>query len=178
MKLEYSLTFDDFLKHRLYEASKSKLINKKRRQQRLIIPILYLVIGLVSLLISNNLIFAIICFLIAIIWFLFYPIRSKKLHIKHYKKHIEDSCKNKINEHITLEFNDDHIYSKDRISEGKLNLSETNTLIELENHFFLKLQTGDSLIIPKRAVYSSDDFKEMMKQINIPIIDETNWVFK
>lgn len=178
MKLEYSLTNDDFLEHQLYEASISKRIKSKRFKMRIISPLIYLGFGLFSLFANNNYILAAVFLIIAILWFLFYPRRSKKRHIKHYKNHIKDHYKNRINKVAELEFNKDYILSKDSSSESKISTTEIISLIELKNHLFLKLNSGFSLIIPKRAIENVSDFKKEITQLNIPLVDELNWCFK
>lgn len=178
MKLEYSLNNDDFLEYQLYEASKSKRIKNNRFKTKITFPIIYLILGVFSLIINDRLLFPIIMFLLAALWFLLYPIRSKKRHIKHYKNHIKETYKNRINRNIELEFNKDHVYVKDSGSESKIDTSEIKSLIELKNHFFLKLNTDMSLVIPKRVINNLNNFKEKMSELKIPLIDELNWEFK
>ena len=45
MNINYQLTNLDFLEHQLYTSSKSELHKKRRFRSRIIIPILYLVLG-------------------------------------------------------------------------------------------------------------------------------------
>ena len=178
MKLKYSLTNDDFLEHQLYEASKSKRIKNNRFKTRITFPIIYVILGIAWLLINDRLFFPITMFLLAALWFLFYPIRSKKNHIKHYRNHIEETYKNRINKLVEIEFKEDYTYTKDSGSESKIKTSEIKTLIELKNHFFLKLKTDLSLIIPKKEIINIENFKKEFVKLNIPIIDELNWEFK
>ncbi|MFI1772354.1 YcxB family protein [Thalassobellus citreus] len=178
MKLEYSLTNDDFLEHQLYEASKSKRIKRKRFKMRIINPVLFLTFGIFSYLSDNRLLFPLIMLVFAVLWFFFYPIRAKKTHIKHYKNHIKDHYKNRINKLVKLEFNENYIHMYDDTSESKIKTSEIKSLIELKNHFFLKLNTDISLIIPKKIIENINDFKEEISELKTPIIDELNWTFK
>ena len=178
MKLEYSLTNEDFLEHQLYEASKSKRVKSKRFKTRIITPIIYLILGLVSFASGYKILFPLIMFLFAILWYLFYPTRSRKIHIKHYNNHIKDTYKNRINKPIEIEFNKDYVYIEDNGSESKIKTSELKSLIELKNHFLIKLKTDLSLIVPKREINNIDVFKTLFVNLNIPIIEELNWIFK
>jgi hypothetical protein len=45
MKIEYTLEKVDFLKYQLYAASKSASIIKSRKKSRLLLPIVYFVLG-------------------------------------------------------------------------------------------------------------------------------------
>ncbi len=178
MTIEYSLTNDDFLEHQLYEASKSKRIKSKRFKVRIINPIIFIIFGMFSYLSDNRLLFPLIMLVFAILWFFLYPIRAKKTHIKHYKNHIKDNYKNRINKLVKLEFNENYIHIYDDTSESKIKTSEIKSLIELKNHFFLKLNIDMSLIIPKKVIENINIFKENISELKIPIIDEINWTFK
>lgn len=177
MKLEYSLSNDDFLEHQLYIASKSERIIKKRQRTRVMVPILYLALGIFSFIQKDSYLMIIIFLTIAILWYVFYPIRSKKLHIKHYQNHVDDHYKNRINKSCEIEFNEAYIFGKESSGESKINIEEVESLIELKNRFFLKLKSGLSLIIPRTAIKNSDDFKNEIAKLNIPIIDELKWEF-
>ncbi|WNH11526.1 YcxB family protein [Thalassobellus suaedae] len=178
MTLEYSLTNDDFLEHQLYEASKSKRIKSKRFKIRIINPVLFIILGIFSYLSDNKLFFPLIMLVFAVLWFFLYPIRAKKNHIKHYKNHIKDNYKNRIDKLVKLEFNENYIHMHDDTSESKIKTSEIKSLIELKNHFLLKLNTDMSLIIPKRVIENVNVFKEKISELKTPIIDELNWTFK
>ena len=84
IKIEYNLDESDYLTHQLYMASKSERIKKKRRKSRLLIPILYVVIAVISI-IQQNIILSSVFILVAVIWFLFYPLYERNHYEKHYK---------------------------------------------------------------------------------------------
>ncbi len=74
-----------------------------------------------------------------------------------------------------LEINSDHIFARDKTGEGKINISEIENVSETQSHFFIKITTGVSLIIPKTKIKNSEEIKTQFENLKIPIIDETNW---
>mgnify|MGYP000477646293 CR=1 FL=1 len=178
IKLKYSLTNEDFLEHQLYIASKSKNIIKKRKRTRVIVPLVYLALALFFFFSKENYISSIIFISIAVVWYLFYPIRSKKLHIKHYQNHITEHYKNRIGVESEIKITNDYIFGIDNSGESKTKIEEVESLIELKNRFFLKLKKGLSLVIPKTAIDDIMLFKNKISELNIEIIDELNWEFK
>lgn len=178
IKLKYALTNEDFLEHQLYVASKSETIIKKRKRTRVIIPLVYLTLALFFFFNKGNYTSCIIFISIAVVWYLFYPIRSKKLHIKHYQNHINEHYKNRINVESEIEITNEYIFGKEKSGESKTSIEEIESLIELKNRFFLTLKTGLSLVIPKTAIHDITQFKNKITELHIEIIDELNWEFK
>jgi hypothetical protein len=94
---------------------------------------------------------------------LLYPSYERKKYIKHYEKHIEENYKNRFGKLESLEFEEKQILSKDYTGEGKLFLSEIEELNEIKDYFFLKFNSGVSLIIPKRGI---DNLEQMNQFLN------------
>lgn len=178
MKIEYTLENIDFLEYHLYSASKSKSIKKKRLKSRIVIPILYSIIGFYFLLNDNKLITFSIFIIFGLLWFLFYPLYSKKTYKKHYVKHVEEHYVNRINTPTEMIINSDFIYAKDHSAEEKIKISEFDKLTELQNHFVLELKRGVSFIIPKKNIVNIGEFKEKILELNIPYNNELNWKWK
>ncbi len=179
MKLEYILIFSDFLEYQLYVSSKSESHKKSRNKSRIIVPIIYVILGLILLLIDKTIV-AIAFFLFSLLWFLFYPFYSKYRYKKHFETHIKESYKNRIGKKVKLNFdsNSDFVETSDLGSQSKIMDSEFKKLIELKEHFFLKLKSDMSIIIPKRAIPDQDMFKKLFLDINLEYIDDSNWEWK
>ena len=178
MKLEYLLTNVDFLEYQLYTSSKSKLHQKKRFRSRLIIPIIYFLFGLYLSNKNDDKLTLFLFAVVSILWFVFYPKYSKWKYKKHFKKHIEENYKNRINKSVEIIFDDEFIKAKDYTSESKINLSELKELIETKSHFFLKLQTDLSLIIPKHSIDNQEKFVKKVIDYGTKYTDELSWVWK
>ena len=74
-----------------------------------------------------------------------------------------------------LEINNDSIYSKDKTGEGKINISEIEKVDETNKHFFLKISTGLSLIIPKDRLNKPDDLRTKFQSLGLIVNNMINW---
>ena len=178
MKITYQLTNTDYLEYQLFTSSKSKLHKKKRFQSRIIVPILYFLLGLYLSNKNDDSKLMIVFAIVSILWFLLYPLYSKWKYKKHFKKHIEENYKNRINKLVEISLDEDSIKAKDYASESKINGTEVKELIETKNHFFMKLQTDLSLIIPKHSIDNREEFIIRVKSYGTDYIEETSWVWK
>ncbi|WP_158844534.1 YcxB family protein [Algibacter sp. L1A34] len=178
MNLNYELTESDYLEYHLYTASKSKLNKKTRFRTRIIIPIIYTLFALYSAINDKSYVITITFVLISIIWYVFYPRYSKWANKRRFQKHIDENYKNRINKPVEISFNEDSVYSKDFSTETKIKGSELNELNEIKNHFFIKLKTGLSLIVPKRAIINQAEFIKKVTSLGAEHIDELNWEWK
>ncbi len=179
MKLKYKLRFSDFLEYQLYASSKSKLHKKNRKKIRIIVPVIYFAIA--SLLSYINFVNqAIVIFGIAILWYLFYPLYSKWKYRKHFKNHVKENYKNRIGKELSIDFheNADFLETYDSGAETKIKYSEFDKLIEIREHYFLRLKSGLSFIIPKREVIDHEKFKKLFSDLNLEYSDESNWKWK
>ena len=174
MTLEYKISQQDFLDFQLFTASKSERINKKKRNGWILLTLGSILIALYFYLNQNNAM-AIYFALIAIACGLFYPKYFKWRYKKHYKTYIEENYSKRFDQVEILQINDDSILSKDRTGEGKMNLSEIEKIDETGNHFFLKLSTGFSLIIPKKGLDHPDELRKRFRGLGLTLNDETNW---
>lgn len=179
MNIKYKLNFSDFLEYQLYVSSKSELHKKNRNKSRIVVPIIYMILGILTMYIEK-IELAMIFFAFAILWYLFYPLYSKRRYRKHFEKHIKENYKNRIGKEAVLCFdkNTDVIETSDFGVQTKIKDSEFDKLIELKSHYFLRLKSELSLIIPKRAVSDQEQFKKMFSDIDIEYVDELNWEWK
>ena len=178
MNINYQLTNLDFLEHQLYTSSKSELHKKRRFRSRIIIPILYLVLGFFFANQSGKLGIGIGVAVFGILWFLFYPLYSKWRYKNHFRKHVEENYKNRINKLVEIDFDENSLNAKDFTSESRIKGTELKELIETKDHFFIKLQTDLSLIVPKHAIENHSEFKKRITELGAEYVDDLNWKWK
>jgi len=178
MKVNYQLTNSDFLEYQLYTSSKSELHKKRRFRSRIIIPIIYLLFGLYLANKNENSGIGIMFGGIGIGWFAFYPVYSKWRYKRHFKKHVEENYKNRINKPVEIDFDENSVNAKDFTSESKIKGTELKELIETKNHFFIKLRTDLSLIVPKHSIENELEFKKRITELGAEYINELNWEWK
>ena len=177
MKLDYKIDEQDFLDFQLFTASKSDRINKKKRNGWILLTAGSIVIALYFYL-NGNSTMTIYFGLVALACGLFYPKYFKWRYKNHYKTYIKENYSKRFGQIESLEISSDYIFSKDKTGEGKINLSEIERVDETDNHFFLKISTGLSLLIPKNELVSINELREKFKEIGLSINDETKRTWK
>ncbi len=178
MTVKYQLTNTDFLEYQLYTSSKSESHKKKRRNNRFIFPIIYFAYGCYLTNKDENYIGIIIFGIISILWFLLYPKYSQWRYKRHFRKHVKENYKNPINTSVEIVFDENFVNVKDYTSESKINGAELKELIETKGHFFIKLTTDLSLIVPKHSVENQTELKKRITEMGAKYIDELIWVWK
>lgn len=174
MKIDFTLEAKDFLAYQLYTASKSKRIKRSMLRTYLIWLVGCILFGIYFYWKENNALaiyFGIISLASALFFFKYLKWRYKR----HYRNHIKENYKNKINQLVKIEFKDGFIYSQDKTGEAKIDLSQLLEINEITEYFFLKMSTGDSLILPKRVVENQEKLKEKFQNLGLKINEELNW---
>lgn len=182
MTIEYNIDENDFLTHQLYIASTSERIIKKRHRNRVIVPLVYFLLGFLLFLLKDQLGLLITFFIIAIVWYVVYPIWERRQYIRHYKGFIRENCKDRFGRTATLEFTNDFILAKDNGSESKVLTIELEEIIEIPTMFLLKLKGGQSFILPKDKISNTDilttRLKELATHLSIRYKFDDNWKWK
>ncbi|MEM8524386.1 MAG: YcxB family protein [Bacteroidota bacterium] len=174
MTIEYQLQEEDFLAFQLFTASQSRSIQQKKRKGQLFITIGSLVLA--SYFYANkNLPLTIYFVLFAVVTLIFYPQYFKWRYKRHYERYIREHYAKRFGETATLEFKSDVIYSKDRIGEGTIKLSEIEKVEETAGYFFLKISSGFTLILPKTTMKDITNFKIKLTELGLSVNNFTNW---
>lgn len=164
MKIEYKLEKIDFLKYQLFAASKSERIIKSRKNSRIRLPIVYLLLGLL-LFAFADLIFALIFIGIGVVWYLLHPYFMKKRYIRHFEKYIDENYQNRFSKTVTIDFEGEYIISTDYLGESKLKIREIAEINEIKDYIFLKFSSGESLIIPKDRLENVNELNNILTKI-------------
>ncbi|GAA4303493.1 YcxB family protein [Aestuariibaculum suncheonense] len=178
MNLKYTLSKSDFLEYQLYASSKSKSQKGRRFRSRIIIPIIYVALGLYVGSIDENFAAGLVFAAVGVVWFILYPKYSKWRYKKHFQKHIEEHYASRIDKTVALTIQDNTLITKDFTAETKVNASELNELIELQHHFFIKLTTELALIVPKSAISDLEAFKKELLTLGADYVDDSSWQWK
>lgn len=182
MKIDIQLSEEDYLTYQLYNASNSVRIKKRRLRSRIIPSVLYLLFGVLSFFIANNLELTIIFIVFGIIWFLFYPLRDKVRHIRHYKGFIKENYKERYGKTVSIEYTNEYIFASDNSSESKIQTNQIESFVEIPTLILIKYKEGGANIIPKNKIADQQAFismlKEMATNLNIEYKLENNWKWK
>jgi ABC-type multidrug transport system fused ATPase/permease subunit len=164
MTIEYKINENDFLTHQLFVASKSDRIKKKRQRSKVILPLIYVALGLLFLF-KDKVSLSIIFFIIGLLWFFIYPIYERRHYVKHYKGFIKENYKDRLGRTANLEFNNEYILAKDNGSESKVLTTELEEICEIPTTIFIRLKGGQSFILPKDKITDFDKVKTRLKEL-------------
>ena len=177
LNIEYSLEENDYLEFQLFVASTSPMIVKKKRRSWILLSVVSTALT-INFIVSRGDFLAVYFGLISLAIILFYPKYINWKYKRHYLKHISENYANRFGELEYIEFHDDHLYAKDKVGEGTINLSEVEFVDELKDYFFLRLSTGVSMIIPKYKIDNQDEVRNEFVRLGIEINDNLDWVSK
>lgn len=182
MKYTFSLEEADYLAHQLFVASTSKPSIQRRRKSWIMTTLAF---GLFAYLMdqSDNE-FLRNYFLGATLLSMFlFPFFSRWRYRKHYKKQVGEHFSKSFGKKATVEFQAKHISTEDENdSESKISYSQVESINELPEHFLIRLDNGQSLILPKNKIEQLDQLKtdlhELGKKVRLELTDDTNWKWK
>mgnify|MGYP006306540257 CR=1 FL=1 len=159
----YKITLDkeDYLRYQLFTASKSKRIKNKRIRTWILLTISFLVLGL-ALRQNTNKYLSYYFIGFSIITLIFYPFYQRRQYKKHYEKHINENYKNRIGIESKLGFADGFIVSIGDNQEGKIKITEIQGINEITDNLFIKIKSGESVIVPARF----SGYNKLKKQLN------------
>ena len=181
MKITYSIDENDYLTFQLYTASNSALVKKRRFISRLIPAIAYLLLA-VTFFYKGNITMIIAFAVLALVWYLFYPLHDKNVYKRQYEKFIKENMGNKFGRPATLSFEAPVVKAKDEVSETKINYSEIESITEIPEMFLLKLKTNQSFILPKNKMDQWQNlqpfFQDFSSNENIPFYVLLDWKWK
>ena len=177
MKLEYTLEEKDFIDYHLFSMSENKKSRKTMNTTKLILVGLFLYIG-INMYNKNNIEFAIILGIIAILTFIFFNKLYKSKLRKHFSKIVKNSYSKRIGEKETMEFDSEFIITEDKTGEGKTKISEVENINETKDNFFIKLSNGSSFIVSKKGINNIELIKKKWAELNIPISENLTWEWK
>lgn len=163
MEFNYNLDENDFLEYQLYSASKSKNIRVQRRKSLIIvIAIFFLLFVFLYTSTKQFPILPLVGYIILIVIYKFYESYRYK---NHYKKYIKENYKDRIGLNSKINFEYDQITDESKLGESKIKYASIKEINEIKNYYFLKLITGQSLIIPKKEITNPVEFKSKMNHI-------------
>ena len=182
MKYTFSLEESDYLTHQLFVVSTSKPAVWRRRRSWILITLAFLCLAWVFQKESNE--FLRNYFIgISIISLIFYPFYSRWRYKKHYSNHINENLSQNFGKEVTIEFLDEHFLTQDAFgSESKISYSQVQSFNELPEHFLVRLNNSQSLILPKNKTEPIDELRrgltELASKLGFNINDNTSWKWK
>jgi hypothetical protein len=178
----YYLQENDFLTHQLFIDSKYKNSRKNRLRTSFTFAIIFLLLAVYFYLQENQ--DMMIYFLgVGLLSMIIFPFYLQWRYKKHYQKHVRRNFGASFGKKLFLEFSEEHIIGKDEDgSEMKINYSQIDAFHELPDHYFIKLNNGTAIVVPKVALSNHEEFqseyKKVAKKLGLEIEDNTSWKWK
>ncbi|MDH8701316.1 hypothetical protein M2138_000657 [Dysgonomonadaceae bacterium PH5-43] len=170
MKLEFTIDEQDFLDFQLLTASQSGRIKRKMRSAWIFLTLFFVGISILNFYYNYHSVTSSVIFgIFAVVCGLFYPRYFWWKYKKSYQTHIKDNYKNRFGETEYIEFRENVIFTKDKIGEGTINISEIDRVDETEKHFFVQIKTGVALIIPKYKITNPDEVRDKFKSLGFTV---------
>ena len=176
----YSIILDkeDFLRYQLFSASQSKRIRNKKTRSWIFLSVSFFVIGLIQITTSS---ISYWFFGLSVITFIFYPLYQRREYRKHYENHIDDNYKNRVGVESKLGFDGGYIVSIADNQEGRIKISEIEEINEIADNLFIRVKTGESIIIPSR-LSEYNEFKiqlaDLITEMDIEWKRQLDWKWK
>ncbi|MBT4969393.1 MAG: hypothetical protein HOM80_10340, partial [Bacteroidetes bacterium] len=165
---------NDFLLFQLYTASKSVRIKRKKIRSWILLTLGSIFFTFYFHLDNSQFLTYYFLFCSFLVGF-FFPKYFKWRYKKHYLKNIKEHYSNRFGIETTLEFTDAGIHTKDKTGESKINISEVEIVNETMYHYFIKISSGMSLIIPKSKITEPKILMKQFEKMKLSINKELNW---
>jgi hypothetical protein len=178
--IKFKLDQNDFLNFQLFTVSKSKMIRNKRIRGWILLIITFLCLS--YLFSGGDDRFLTYYFLSAtLLVAIFYPFYFRWRYKKHYERYVSETYKNRFGQISELDLNEEYLTIKDYASDSKVKISEIEKVDEISDNIFIKIKTGETLIVPKK-INAIDDFKKALlnsfKNNKVEWNIETDWRWK
>ena len=173
MKYTYKIDLEDLLTFQLYTASKSEVVEKKRRNGRFILMLASIAFS-GYFFTQNEVALGTYFAIMVVLTFFFYGKYFLWKHKLNYRRFIKANYSSRFGMEETLETFPDRIHVKDNLGEGDVKRSEFESVAETGDYFFLQLAVGTSLVVPKAQINPAD-FKKDLLRLKIPFVEDLNW---
>jgi len=168
MILEFELYEQDFLEFQLFAASQSKQISKNKLRSWLLVTLMFAALAVVFYFKSGNSM-AIYFGIATIAAALLYPKYLAWYYKRHFTTYVKENYSYRFGEEVHIEIDNQTIFCKDKAGEGTINTSEIEKVDETDNHFFVKIKSGVSLIIPKQSAHISDEIRATFERLGVEV---------
>jgi hypothetical protein len=179
MKLELSLSKNDYLYYQLYKSSKRRSTKIQRIMNTAIVSGMVFLFGLYTYFRTKGLFILIFSSIITLIIAFVYPLYLRFLYKRHFSKFIDETYKDVIGKTSLLEIIEGFIVLKENGSESevKLEVKEIREIVEIQTNYFIATGEISSIIMPKNNE-TSKFVNILTGNYNIKLTKELNWKWK
>jgi|GEM_PF-2897484 len=177
----YKISAEDYLTHQLFGASMNQIVKGQRKKGLLLWTSAFFVLAIIFLFLGNYALAA--YFGIFGVGFIFiYPIYSRWIYKRYYKRFVYRNFNKTKLETIGLKFSTTDIVLSNGKNEGGIPISEIEIIYEIPSHYFIKLDRGRNIIIPKSQVEAKDilakNIMDLAENNSIPFEKMLDWKWR
>lgn len=174
---KFTLTGNDQVNFQLFEASTNPVKIKNRRRS------FYVLLGLSFFVIlfgfqKNDdflMFYGVFC---AVLVLCFGKVYLRWRHKKHYTSQIKNQLGPDYIEDVQIQINHDDIRVVDRAMDSQVKVTEIKQVDEIQEYYFLKLDTGPCLIVPKTDDRLNHEVVNMARTHGIPHVVRLDWKWR
>ena len=169
-----SITDDDHIAFQLFDSSTNALKIKNRRKSWIFIILFGVITMLAGYTLDHNFLmyYGVVFTVLGVV---FGNVYLKWRYKRHYVSHVKNYRKDVSDEVLEVEIVGDLIKTSDQSGDITVKISEIKVAEETANHYFLRISTGYTLIIPKTDIDLNAEVDKLIKQNNIPHTQLLDW---
>lgn len=161
MKTNYtfSLGIDDFLVYTLYNASVSRILQRRRLRMRWFVFVIYTLLGAWLMLSDRVWIGGLVFIVFGLLWLLFYTRYSAFRYKKIYRRIVEEQTRSRIHKPYEMQLHEEYLLMCNATSESKVAYEGIEELLLLPQHYLLLLKEKSGLVVPRAAISEPEEFE-------------------
>lgn len=177
----YKISADDYLTHQLFGASMNDKVKQQRKKGLLLWTSAFFILAIIFVFFRNYAL-AIYFGVFGIGFIFIYPIYSRWIYKRYYKRFVYRNINKTKLENIGLSFSTSNITITNGENEGKIPVSSIEIIYEIPSHFFIKLDRGRNIIISKSQIEAKDLLSKTLIDLaeskSIPYEKMMDWKWK
>ncbi len=181
MKIEFEISEEDLLTQQLFATANAESVRKRRGRGRVFLVVIYIVAG-VFIWIQSGAIIGGLFLLACIPMYIFYTRMEAKQYQKHIRAFVKEQIRDRESPVTTLHFEKDYVTMADGANVGRIPLSEVKIIYEISQLYSLKLNNGQSIVLPKKHNNNSGNTESMLhhlaERLEIPYVQQLDWKWK
>lgn len=181
MRLTYRLSEQDFLNCHLFFTSRSEATRKARKRNRLLMPGIYIVLGLATLFIGDPILSGLLI-VAGVLWYFFFPGYEGKRIATRIQKHLQENLRSQFDQETNLDITKEMIIDKVNTLESRIPASEIKEIYKVPGYYYFLTKTGTAIIIPRNILEDESTLngviQEMCDDLKLPYREFAEWKWK
>ena len=165
MELNYKITEQDYIDFNVFHAKNSKSVQKQVTTQRVLVPIMYIVLAILAAVFLDMpfLVIFIPFLLVGILWYLYYPAYFYRLIKRNSTKMMREGKNDAVTGLHKMIFTNEGLREISPKGEMTVSWSGIEEISEGETGFYLYNSGMSALIIPKKELSNSRQVSDFLK---------------